>query len=247
MKTILITGSSRGIGAGIAKYFGALGYHVLVTYYKSKEKGESVVKDIIKNGGKANLFNVDVRSESSVKAMYKAISNITNTIDVLVNNSAVDFLFNIEDSTFKEWNEIVRTKVDGNFLCTKYAIPFLKKSDNPNIIILMSSVFETVDSDDCAYSVGTSAVVAFMKCMALYLSKYRIRTNAIGPSEVKTDVKYWKQVGTDKFWKKVADKNPQKRLCTPMDVAYAIESIVDKNNEFINGNIVYVTGGKHLL
>lgn len=247
MKTILITGSSRGIGAGVAKYFGGLGYHVLVTYNKNKKEGESVVKEIVKNGGKADLFNVDVRDETSVKAMYKAISNITDVIDVLINNSAVDFLFNIEDSTFDEWKEIVSTKVDGNFLCTKYAIPFLKNSNNPNVIVMMSSVYETVDADDCAYSVATSASVAFMKCMALYLSKYGIRTNGVGPSEVKTDVKYWKQVGTDKFWNKVADKNPRKRLCTPLDVAYAIESIVDKKNEFINGNIIYVTGGKHLL
>lgn len=247
MKTILITGSSRGIGAGIAKYFGSLGYRVLVTYYKNKAEGEAVVNEIRRKGGDANLFNVDVRSESSVKEMYKSILEITDTIDILVNNAAVDFLFNIEDSTFKEWNEIVRTKVDGNFLCTKHAIPFLKKADNPNIIIMMSSVFETVDSDDCAYSVGTSATVAFMKCMALYLSKYRIRTNATGPSEVKTEVKYWKQVGTNEFWDKIAKKNPRNRLCAPFDVAYAIESIVGEKNEFMNGNIVYVTGGKHLI
>ncbi len=245
-KTILITGSSNGIGAGIARHFGSLGYSVAVTYKENKEDGEKVVAEIEKNGSKAKLYKLDVVNEESVKNIFEKIKNDFGRLDVLVNNAAVDFPNPIETSTFDDWKEITRTKIDGNFLCTKYALPLLKESDNANIIIIMSSMYEKVDPEDAAYCVGTGGTVAFMKSMALALSKYGIRTNGVGPSETKTNSKYWRQIGSDKMWKDIEEKNPMSRLCTPADVANAIQLIVEDKTKFINGNLLSVTGGNHL-
>lgn len=245
-RVILVTGSSNGIGAGIAKHFGKLGYSVIVTYKSNKDAGENVVKEILKNGGEALLIKLEVTDENSVKNVFELIRKKFGKLDVLVNNAAVDWLTPIETSTFDEWKEITRTKIDGNYLCTKYAIPLLKKSGNPNLIMIVSSLYENVDSSDPAYCVGTAGVVTFMKCMAVALSKYKIRTNGVGPSETKTNMKYWQIAGNEKVWKEMKKKNPLGKLCTPEYVANTIQLIVEDKSRFLNGNIIYITGGNHL-
>ena len=246
MKNILITGSSQGIGRGIAEYFGKLDYRVFVTYKNNKAMADEVVNTIKDNAGEAINYQVDVMNEESVKDLYKQIETETDSLDVIVNNAAVDYPTNIETCTFDEWKEITRTKIDGNFLCTKYGLELLKKSGNSNLICIMSSMYEKVDPDDPAYCVGTAGIVTFIKAMALSLSKYNIRTNGVGPSEVKTNSKYWEQIGTNEMWEELAAKNPTKRLCTPLDVAKTIEMIVNDKSGMINGNMIYVTGGSHL-
>ncbi|HLD92335.1 MAG TPA: SDR family oxidoreductase [Patescibacteria group bacterium] len=241
--TILITGSSNGIGAGIAKHFGKLGYNVVVTYFKNKTNGEKVVKEI---GSSSKLYELDVKDEESVKNVFSNVEKEFGKLDVLVNNAAVDYPTPFEECSFDDWKEITRTKIDGNFLCTKYAIPLLKKSDNANIIVIMSSMFERVDPDDPAYCVGTAGTVTYLKCAALALSKYKIRTNGIGPGETKTNSRYWKEVGNEEMWNEITSKNPLGRLTTPEDIAIATQIIVEDKSKFLNGNIIYVNGGGHL-
>ncbi len=245
-RTILITGSSNGIGAGVAKHFGGLGYSVVVTYFRNKKDGESVVNEIKKNKGEASLFKMDVKEETSVKSVLAEIGKKYGKLDVLVNNAAVDWASSFENTTFEDWKEITRTKIDGNFLCIKYAIPLLKKSENPNIVVIMSSMFYKVDPDDPAYCVGTAGTVAFMKSAALALAKYKIRTNGIGPSETKTNSRYWSENGTEEMWKDLAQKNPLGRLGTVEDVALVAQMIVEDKTKFLNGNIIYINGGSHL-
>lgn len=245
-KVILITGSSNGIGAGIAKYFGKLGYSVAVTYNKNKKNAEKVVQEIDKSGGTGKIFQLDVKDERSVKNVFNSVKKEFGKLDILINSAAVDFPTPFEDCSFDDWKEITRTKIDGNFLCTKYAIPLLKKSDNPNIIIIMSSMFERVDPDDPAYCVGTAGTVAYLKCVALALAKYKIRTNGIGPGETRTNSRYWKEVGNEEMWKELAAKNPLGRITTPNDVAIVAQMIVEDKSKFLNGNIIYVNGGGHL-
>ncbi len=245
-KIILITGSSNGIGAGIAKHFGKLDYSVVVTYNQNKKDGEKVVDDIEKSGAKTLLLQLDVKDEESVGKALTSVEKEFGKLDVLVNNAAVDFATPFEECSFDDWREITRTKIDGNFLCTKYAIPLLKKSDNPNIIIIMSSLYEKVDPDDPAYCVGTAGTVAYLKCAALALAKYKIRANGIGPGETKTNNRYWRENGTEELWKEIESKNPFRRLTTPEDVAIATQMIVEDKTKFLNGNIIYVNGGGHL-
>lgn len=242
-KVILISGSSNGIGAGVAKHFGKLGYSVIVTYKENKSDGEKVVKEI---GSTARLYGMDVRDEASVRGVFAKVEKEFGKLDVLVNNAAVDWGMTFESCTFEEWQEITQTKIDGNFLCTKYATPLLKKSDNGNIIIIMSSMYESVDPDDPAYCVGTAGTVTFMKCTAKALAKYKIRTNAIGAGETKTNLKYWKDNGTEKLWEELASKNPLGRVTTPEDIGYAAQMIVEDKSKFINGSIIYVNGGGHI-
>lgn len=244
-KIALITGSSNGIGAGIAKHLAKNGYTVIITYFINKKDGENVVKTITSNGGQALLSKLDVMSETSVKATINLINKRFGKLDVLVNNAAVAYITSIENANFEDWKTITRTKIDGNFLCTKYAFPLLKKSDNPNLVIIASSMGERPNPEDYAYCVGTAGTICFMKAMSLALAKYKIRTNAICPGETRTNM--WKDFGdTDEMWTNFAKKNPLGRVCTPEDIGKAVLMIVEDKTRFLNGNIIYVNGGGHL-
>ena len=246
-KTILITGSSHGIGAGTAKHFGTLGYNVIVTYKNADKEAQGVVDFIKEKGQEAVTYKLDVTSEENVKDVFEKVSKQFGKLDVLVNNAAIDKLNPIETTSFDTWKEIVRTKIEGNFLCTKYALPLLKKAKSANIIVIMSALGDHVDPEDSAYSVGTAGTVAFAKAMALALSKYGIRTNGVAPGQTKTNSEYWQTLDNpEKTWKDLAETNPMKRVTEPEDVAKVIQMIVDDPTNYLNGNFIYVNGGGHL-
>jgi NAD(P)-dependent dehydrogenase (short-subunit alcohol dehydrogenase family) len=245
-RTALITGSSRGIGAGIATHFGALGYSVIVTYKDAKDRAEQVASSVVSGGGEADVVQLDVTVEDSVRAAFQQVAERHQTLDLLVNNAGVDWETPIEECSFDDWAQITRTRIDGNFLCTKCALPLLKESSNANIVAIASNLGERPDPRDPAYAVGTAGAVAFMRAMAIALAPHNIRSNAVGVGAVRTELRYWaEQPDPDVLWEELAAKNPLKRVTTPQDVARAVQTIVD--TPFWNGNLIYVDGGEQLL
>ena len=247
-KIALVTGSSQGLGAGIAKLLGAKGYKVIVTYKSNPEKAKEVVAHIKSEGGDALTLQLDVTSEQSVKDCFNQVAEKYEKLDVLVNNAGVDGLSPIETATYERWKEIIGPKIDGNFLCTKYALPLLKNAKKSDLIVIMSELGDKPDIEDVAYSVGTAGAVSFTKAMAVALAKYGVRTNGVGPSEIRTKLGYWEESGinTDAAWKEIADNNPLGRGATVEDVAQTVLTIVENPTQFWNGNFIYVTGGSHL-
>ena len=247
-KVALITGSSQGIGAGIAELLGSRGYTVVVTYKSNKDLADGVAEKIRAAGSNATAVQLDVTSEDSVKACMEQVEREFGRLDVLVNNAGVDNLSTIEDCTFDRWQTVTRTKIDGNFLCTKYALPLLKKPGKADLIVIMSSLGDKPDIEDIAYSVGTAGTMCFVKAMALALAKYGIRTNGVGPGETRTNNGYWqeKNLTSDETWEEFAKANPLGRVTTPEDVAQTVLSIVENPTQYWNGNFIYVNGGNHL-
>jgi NAD(P)-dependent dehydrogenase (short-subunit alcohol dehydrogenase family) len=244
-RVAVITGSSRGIGAEIARHFGTLEYFVVVTYKTSKDRAAEVASAVVANGGDAQILQVDVSDEDSVQAAFREVSKRHQTLDLLVNNAGVDWETPIEECSFDDWAQITRTKIDGNFLCTKYALPSLKQSSNGNVVAIASSLGDRPDPRDPAYSVATAGAVAFMRAMAVALAPFNIRSNAVGVGAVRTELRYWAdQPDPDALWQKLATENPMKRVTTSDDVARAVQTIVDM--PFWNGNLIYVNGGEHL-
>lgn len=245
-KVAVVTGSSKGIGLGIVKLLAEKGYAVFVTYYQEKELGEKAIKEITNNGGEATLAELDVKSEDSVKKLFDLINKKYGKLNVLINNAGVEKPNPIEKLSFKDWNEVVLTKINGHFLCTKYAIPLLKKSKVSHIFNIVSSLGERPDPDYPAYCVGTAGTIAFAKMMAIHLGKYGIRVNGIAPGTTRTPM--WDTMGGDdeEMWKSFAKNNPLGRVSTTEDIAKIILLLLTPEAEYLNGNIIYVNGGGHL-
>ncbi len=247
-KVAVVTGSSQGIGAGIAKMLGSNGYAVVVTYRSNKEKADGVVKDINANGGESVALELDVTSEASVKACFKEVESRYGKLNVLVNNAGTDGLTPIETTSYEKWREIVGPKIEGNFLCTKYALPLLQKCDKSDLIVIMSSLGDMPDVKDVAYSVGAAGAVGFVKVMARALAQYGVRTNGVGPTAVRTALGYYEEsnLTSDEAWEELAKGNPLGRVATVEDVAQTVLAVIDNPSQFWNGNFVYVTGGDHI-
>ena len=245
-KIALVTGSSKGIGKAIAIKLAKEGYVVYVTFKSDKRGGIQTQKEINKIGGKSELLELDVCSESSVRNAYTKIKKDYGYLNILVNNAGIEKAKDIENVTFSEWKAVVETATNGIFLCTKYTIPLLKHQENPNIIIISSALGERPDPGFPAYCVGKAAANAFTKAMALGLGKYGIRTNAILPGSTKTPL--WDTLGGDnqEMWNNFAKNNPMGRNPTPDDIANAVVMIINDKSRYLNGNFIYVNGGSHL-
>ncbi len=244
----LVTGSSKGIGKAIALRLARENYYVYVTYYSDKEAGEKTLLEIQENGGAGYLLHLDVLSITSVRTAFEKVESDFGHLNVLVNNAVTDIAKNIEDASFEEWRIVTGTKIDGAFLCTKYALPLLKRGENANLIVITSYFGEKPDPELIAYCIGTAGLIAFTKAMALYLPKFGIRTNAVSPGATRTPL--WDKVGggeDEEMWKGFAKQNPMGRIPTVDDTAEATMLLINDPSRYLNGNFLYVNGGTHLL
>ncbi len=249
-QNIIVTGSSTGIGAGIAKHFAELGFNVIMTYKTDIKSAEESFSGLKKSKDqKHSLLKLDVCSEKSVKEITNVISKKYGHLDLAVCNAGVDYFSEIEKCSFNDWKDITRTKIDGMFLCTKYFTELLKSAESPLMIYISASVGNKPDWRDPAYSCACAATTSFGKSMSVALSKYKIRSNIVCPGSTKTNMKYWHQLEkiVPDIWDKFVESNPLKHNCTPEDVASAIEMLYADKTKYLNGNEIFVNGGAHYL
>jgi len=237
----LITGSSRGIGAGIAKFLADNGYFVHVTYYKDKDLA---LKQFAKNPN-VRLHFLDVQEEKSVKDVLESVKKLSGELHLLVNNATVDYNTSIEDMQIQAWDETFNIRVRGTFLMTKYALPLLKKPKRSTVINITSSWAHETQPSFPAAAAAEAAKMNFTKTCAIALAKYGIRTHSVNPGVTRTPL--WDPWGVDdKGWEMMAKANPLGRNCTPEDIARVIFYLDSEDAAYLNGEEIYVNGGNHL-
>jgi NAD(P)-dependent dehydrogenase (short-subunit alcohol dehydrogenase family) len=244
-KVAIVTGSSKGIGQAIAIRLAKDGFFVYVTYLTDKTGGEDTLKIIQQNDGVGTLVKLDVTDENCVISTMKQIESEYGYLDVLVNNAERDVCKDIEESTFEEWKLAIDIKIHGGWLSTKYALPLLKKSDNPNIIMVTTTADERPPAEILTYAVASGAVNTFTKAIAIHLAKYKIRVNAVSPCQVRTD-NWGDMKNDDGFWEQIANDNPLGKAATAEAVADAVMIPINDPHKFFNGNFFYVDGGSRL-
>ena len=245
-KVAVVTGSSKGIGKAIAIRLAREGYFVYITYYTDKAGGEDTTNQIKKMGGTASLNKLDASNEKDVTQLMMTVKKEFGHLDVLINASARSIDKRMEDSSFEEWKLGIDSKLHGAWLCTKYAIPLLKLSQNANVIMISSNADEHPSPEVLSYAISIAATNSLTKALAIHLPSYGIRVNAVMPGPTRTD--NWGELkNDDKFWKHFAEKNPMKRVTTFKDIADAVMLLINDPNKFINGNLFYVSGGSHLM
>lgn len=190
MKTVLITGSSRGIGRAAALRFAREGnWNIVINCARSRDELVSVKNELEKFSSCHVLASTgNVSSESYVQSLYRDIASSFGGIDVLVNNAGIDYFGLLQDMDVKDWDRIMDVNVRGVFLNTKYAIPLMLKSHSGSIVNI-SSVWGTHGgSCEAAYSASKGAVIAFSKAMAQELAPSHIRVNAIAFGAIDTSM-----------------------------------------------------------
>ena len=240
MKTVLITGASRGIGKATAELFAENGYAVIINYNKSEDNALKLVSEIRQKGQTAMAVKADVSNPDEVSEMMKKISENFSSVDVLVNNAGISLQKMLTETEIKEWDEIFGITARGTFLCSKAVLPMMinKKSGN---IINISSIWGNVGAScEVAYSSAKSALIGFTKALAKEVGPSGIRVNCLCPGVIDTDMNKMHSAET---LSALCDETPLMRIGNPSEVAETILFLASEKSSFITGQVFSVDGG----
>ena len=189
----VVTGSSRGIGKGIAKVFGAEGAKVVVVARSEEEGGRLpgnihlTTQEIQESGGDAMAVRCDVTDEEQVQALAKAVTDAYGRIDVLVNNAGIQVNLGLLEIQTRHWDLTMRVNLRGPFLCCKYLVPIMVKQRSGSIVNITSEAGETVRPGRISYAVTKAGLNIMTRGLAQEVEEYNIAVNALNPGGIKTE------------------------------------------------------------
>ena len=235
MKTALITGGSRGIGAAIAERLAEDEFMPVINYCRSKAAAEEIAK---KTGGFA--VQADISQKSQIDEMFEQINKKFGGVDVLVNNAGISLSGLFTDITSEQEEMLWKINVAGTFNCTKAALPYMINKKSGKIINISSMWGQVGASCEVHYSASKAAVIGFTKALAKEVGLSGINVNCIAPGVIMTDMN---SCYTQETLNELADETPLARLGTPEDIAQAVSFLASEKSSFITGQIIGVNGG----
>ena len=241
-KVAVVTGASKGIGAGIARSFGEAGASVVVNYASSREGAERVVAQIKAAGGKAIAVKGDVSKGTDVKRLFAETKEAFGTIDILVNNAGVFEFAPLESVTEKEFHREFDINVLGTLLTTQEAVNHFGPKGG-SVINISSIVSVNPVPNSVVYSATKSAVDSITKSLARELAPRKIRVNAIAPGGVETEGTHTLgMIGSD-FEKQLVAATPLGRLGQPEDIAKLALHLASDESAWLTGERITASGG----
>lgn len=237
MKTVLITGSSRGIGESIARAFFLKGYKPIINYSKDRARAEKLAEEL----GNAPCVCADVSDPAAVDAMFELAEKRYGGVDVLVNNAGVALPQKVLQSvTDFEFDKIAGVNLKGVFNCCRRAIDGMVARGGGRIINIASVWGEVGGSCEVVYSMTKAGVIGFTKALAAELAPSNIMVNAVSPGFIDTEMNaHLSKEDVAAF----AECVPLGRIGTPEEVAAAVLFLADSSASYITGQVIGVNGG----
>jgi 3-oxoacyl-[acyl-carrier protein] reductase len=241
-KVAVITGASKGIGAGIAKHLAAAGASVVVNYASAKAGADEVVKAITDAGGKAIAVQGNVSSEADITRLFEETQKAFGAVDILVNNAGVYKFGAIEEINAEDFHTQFNTNVLGLLLATQGAV----KNFNTNggsIINIGSAVSNIAPPASSIYTATKGAVDAITHVLAKELGGKKIRVNSINPGMVETEGTHTAGfIGSD-FAAEAVRTTPLGRMGQPDDIADVAVFLASDDSRWLTGEILLASGG----
>jgi 3-oxoacyl-[acyl-carrier protein] reductase len=238
----VVTGASKGIGAGIARHLAGEGAAVVVNYASSKEGADQVVDQIAKRGGKAIAVQGDVAKKKDIERLFAETKKAFGRLDVLVNNAGVYQFASLEDATESEFHREFNTNVLGLILATQEAVKHFG-AEGGSVINISSAATSLTPPNSAIYSATKGAVDAVTRVLAKELGPKKIRVNSVNPGGVETEGFHAGGFkGTD-FEKQMTAQTPLGRLGQPGDIAPVVSFLASSDAAWVTGEVIYVAGG----
>ena len=241
-KTAVVTGASKGIGAGIAKGLAAEGAAVVINYASSKDGAERVVADIKAKGGKAIAVQGNVAKPADVKKIFAETKQAFGRLDILVNNAGVYNLLPLEEVTEEDFHRHFNINVLGLLLATQEAAKLF--GDKGGSVINIGSVASDLNSPNTVvYTATKGAVDAVTRVLAKELGPRKIRVNAIKPGLVDTEGTHATGVIGNDYEKQAVARTPLGRTGQPDDIAPVAVFLASDESRWVTGDTLAVSGG----
>ena len=238
MKTVLVTGGTKGIGKAIALEFLKQGCEVVINYHSDEREALATQEEFNMLGYCPVLMRADVSDEAQVRAMFKEYFSIYDKLDVLVNNAGISLVRVIQDTTLADWNKIFAVNVNGAFLCSKAVVDRMIACGGGCIINVSSIWGEVGASCEVAYSASKGALIAFTKALAKELAPSKVRINCVSPGVIDTQMN---ADLTGEEMEQLVGQIPIGRIGYPEDVAKACVYLADA--DYVTGEVLSVGGG----
>ncbi len=239
-KTALITGGARGIGKAIALGFAQQGCNVAVTDLKTDETTDATVKELEAFGVKAKAYASDASSFESSQVTVAAVVEDFGTIDVLVNNAGITMDTLLMRMTEQQWDTVINVNLKSVFNLTKAVQPIMLKARTGSIINVSSIVGVGGNAGQANYSASKAGMIGFTKSIAKELGKRGVRSNAIAPGFIMTEMTAKLPEDVIKDWNA---KIPLNRPGQPSDVANVCVFLASDLSSYVTGQVIPICGG----
>jgi 3-oxoacyl-[acyl-carrier protein] reductase len=241
-KVAIVTGASKGIGAGIAKSFGAAGASVVVNYSSSKDGADLVVAEIASKGGKAIAVQGDVSKTAEIERLFAETKKAFGGLDVLVNNAGVFESHPLESVTEKEFHREFNTNVLGPILASQAALKHFGPAGG-SIINVGSIVSENAPPNLVVYSATKGALDTVTRALSKELASRNIRVNTLAPGSVETEgTRNIGFIGSE-MEKLIVSQTPLGRLGQPDDIARVAVFLASDDSSWLTGERITASGG----
>ncbi len=237
----MVTGSSRGIGAGIARLLADEGAQVVITYSSSEGPAREVLASL--KGTGHMIVALQVADEASVSAAFAKVLETFGSLDGLVNNAGItkdQLLLRMKQDDFQS---VMDTNLKGTFLCTKLAVKTMMKARKGSIVNITSVIGQTGNAGQANYAASKAGIEAFSKSIAQEVGSRQVRVNCVAPGFIVTDM-------TDQLTEEqktgILSKVPLETLGQTEDVAHAVAFLLSDKARYITGHTLSVNGGLYM-
>ena len=238
MKTVIVTGGSRGIGAAIVKELAKENYNIVLNYNNSEEAAQKIQNELNEKGINIEIFKADVSKREEVKALVQFTLNKFKNIDVLINNAGIAQEKPFVDITDEDWDKMMQVNLNSVFYCTQEVLEYMIHSKKGCIINISSIWGITGGSCEVHYSVTKAGIDGITKALAKELAPSNIRVNSIAPGMIATDMT---NDYTEEEINEIKAQIPLGRIGAPIDIAKCVKWLIE--DDYTTGQVISPNGG----
>ena len=245
-KKVIVTGGSRGIGAGIVERLFNEGADIIIADI-DKELANKLIQDF--NTNKITFFKTNLSEEDEIIKLINFAKNKWGLLDILINNAGIEDGYMLSEQSYEKYRKTMKINLDAPFLCSKYSLPLLEKSKSGRIVMISSIQGVRGYKGNISYGTAKGGLINMTKVLAVELAEKNILVNSVAPGFINTSMSVMKDgnLEWDTDWFKDVylkyGKLPMGRYGHPDDVAGAVYFFCSDDSKYVTGQTLLVDGG----